>query len=182
MFISDAFAATAANSSAPAAKGVFPPFDVSTFPAQLFWLVITFGTLYFVMSRIALPRVAKILDTRRLRIGNDLDVAAAAQKLAEEAGAHYERTLADAKATVQKSVQDVRDNLAADSNAKRKALESNLNAHLAEAEAKIAAGKAQAMDNVSAIATEAAGAIVRQITGRDADPQALAKAVAGQNV
>jgi F-type H+-transporting ATPase subunit b len=173
MFISDAFAATAANSSAPAAKGVFPPFDVSTFPAQLFWLVITFGTLYFVMSRIALPRVAKIIDTRRLRIDNDL---------AEEAGAHYERTLADAKATVQKSVQDVRDNLAADSNAKRKALEINLNAHLAEAEAKIAAGKAQAMYNVSAIATEAAGAIVRQITGRDADPQALAKAVAGQNV
>ena len=71
---------------------------------------------------------------------------------------------------------------AANRDAKRKALETNLNARLAEAEAKIAAGKAQAMNNVSAIATEAAGAIVRQITGRDADPQALAKAVAGQNV
>ena len=92
MFISDAFAATAANSSAPAAKGVFPPFDVSTFPAQLFWLVITFGTLYFVMSRIALPRVAKILDTRRLRIGNDLDVAAAARLAAQEG---HDTALAD---------------------------------------------------------------------------------------
>jgi F-type H+-transporting ATPase subunit b len=178
MFITEAFAATAATND-PAAKGAFPPFDVSTYPSQLLWLAITFGLLYYVMSRVALPRVSKILEARSARIADDVNAAAAAQKAADDAGAHYEKTLGDAKAVVQKSAQELREKLAAESDAKRKALEADLNARLSEAEAKIAAGKAQAMTNVSTIAADAAGAIVRQITGREADPKAIAQAVAG---
>lgn len=180
MFITEAIAATAAQPGAnAAAKGPFPPFDVSTFAGQLFWLAITFGALYWIMSRVALPRVEKILEVRRLRIEGDLEAASAAQKSAEDAVAHYEKTLADAKAAVQKDVQVLRERLAADTDSKRKALESELNARIAAAEEKIAASKAQAMSNVSAIAADAAGAIVRQITGREADPKAVAQAVAG---
>lgn len=178
MFITDAFAATAAAND-PAVKGVFPPFDTSSFPSQLFWLAITFGLLYYVMSRIALPRVSKILEARSAQIADDMNAAAAAQKAADDAGAHYEKTLGDAKAIVQKSAQDLREKLVEESDSKRKALEADLNARLSEAEAKIAAGKAQAMSNVSMIAADAAGAIVRQITGREADPKAIAEAVAG---
>ena len=180
MFITEAIAATAAQTGAnAAAKGPFPPFDMSTFAGQVFWLAITFGALYWIMSRVALPRVEKILDTRRQRIEGDLEAAAAAQKSAEAAVAHYEKTLADAKASVQKNVQELRDRLGAETDAKRKALESELNARIAAAEEKIAASKAQAMSNVATIAADAAGAIVRQITGREADPKAVAQAVAG---
>jgi F-type H+-transporting ATPase subunit b len=179
MFITQAIAATAAQpGAAAAAKAPFPPFDVSTFAGQVFWLAITFGALYFIMSRVALPRVEKILEVRRLRIEGDLEAAAAAQKSAEAAVAHYEKTLADAKAAVQKNVQELRERLAGEADTRRKALESELNARIAAAEEKIAASKAQAMSNVSAIAAEAAGAIVRQITGREADSKAVAQAVA----
>lgn len=185
MFITEAFAATnaiaATNASAAdaAARVSFPPFDTSTYPSQLLWLVITFGLLYFVMSRIALPRVSKIFEARSARIADDMNAAAAARKAADDAGAHYEKTLGDAKAVVQKSAQELREKLAAESDSRRKALEADLNARLSEAEAKIVAGKAQAMSNVSTIAADAAGAIVRQITGREADPRAIAEAVAG---
>lgn len=181
MFITEAFAATAA-ATAPVAKGPFPPFDTSTYASQLFWLAITFGLLYYMMSRVALPRVAKILEVRSARIAGDVNAASAAQKAADDAGAHYEKTLGDAKAVVQKSAQELRETLAAESDAKRKALEADLNVRLADAEAKIAAGKAQAMSNVSTIAADAAGAIVRQITGREADSKAIAQAVAGLKV
>ncbi len=181
MFITEAAAATAAKDQGTGASAVFPPFDLSTFPSQILWLAISFGVLYYVMARVALPRVASILEKRSGMIASDLDTAQAAQKQANEAGAVYEKTLSDAKANAQKTVQQLRETLTSETDAKRKALESDLNGKLAAAEATIAATKADAMTNVSAIATEAAGAIVRQITGRDADPKVVASAVAAVN-
>ena len=176
MFISEALAAPAANA---AASKVFPPFDFSTYPSQLLWLAITFGVLYYALSKIALPRVAEILEARSAKIAGDLDAANGAKRAADEAGAAYEKSLADAKSASQKNVQDLRDKLQAETDAKRKALEADLNAKLSAAEEKISAMKTQAMSNVSAIAADAASAIVRQVTGREADARLIEDALKG---
>ena len=34
-----------------------PQLDFSTFPNQIFWLVVTLLVIYFVLSRVALPRL-----------------------------------------------------------------------------------------------------------------------------
>ena len=60
----DATHATTAVAGEHGAKGVFPPFDPSTFASQLLWLAITFAALYIVLSRIALPKIGHVLDTR----------------------------------------------------------------------------------------------------------------------
>ena len=59
MFISTALAATAATQGAEHGdkSGSFPPFDPATFSSQLLWLAITFGFFYFIMARVALPRI-----------------------------------------------------------------------------------------------------------------------------
>jgi F-type H+-transporting ATPase subunit b len=157
---------------------VFPPFDTTHFGAQLIWLAITFGALYLLMSRIALPRVAAILDNRQSSISGDLDRATAMQKQADEAGKAYEKTLADAKGNAQALAQETNAKLAAESDAKRKALESDLNARIAAAETQIAETKARAMTHVEAIAADAAGAIVKHLTGKTADADTIARAVA----
>ena len=72
----------------------------------------------------------------------------------------------------------MRDKLAAESATKRKSLEDQLNAKLADAERAIAATKAQAMSHVSEIATTAASDIVTHITGKPADAQKIAAAIA----
>lgn len=160
------------------AKGVFPPFDSSTFAPQLIWLALIFGALYLLMSRIALPRIENILEARRSRIAGDLDDAADMQRKAQAAGAAYEKTLADAKAQAQTMAQKTRDQLAAEAAARRKTLEDELNGKLVDAERSIAASRAQAMTHVTEIAVGAAGEIVAQITGKPADAQAIARAVA----
>ena len=146
----------------------FPPFDASTFPSQILWFFIAFGLLYWFMSKRALPQIAQVIENRKARIARDLDDATAMQQKADAAAAAHEKTLADARAKAQTLAQAARDQLAAESDAKRKALEDEL----------AAATRAQAMTNVSEIARDAAGAIVERLGGRAADPQAISAAVA----
>lgn len=156
----------------------FPPFDPTHFTSQLVWLAITFGAIYFLMSRIALPRVANILSTRKAKIESDLQLAAKAQEEAAAAAAAHQKTLADAKANAQALAQATHTHLTAQTDSRRHALEADLNAKMAEAEAKIAQTKDAAMANVGAIASDTAHAILQHITGQPADPAAVEAALA----
>jgi F-type H+-transporting ATPase subunit b len=156
--------------------GVFPPFDASTYPSQILWFVIAFAILYALMSRVALPRIGDIKKMRRDAIAGELDQAQKLQAQADAAGAAYEKTLADAKARAQTLAQEMHAKLAAETAGKRHELDSDLNIRLAAAEGQIRDMKAKAMSNVSAIAREAAAQIVRHLTGRPADVNAIARA------
>lgn len=158
--------------------GGFPPFDPAHFSSSLIWLALSFGLLYLLMSRIALPRMEKILDTRRSRIDADLDAAKAAKAQADTAAAAHAQTLTDARASAQATAQKAREALGADTAAKRAALESQLTAKLTAAEAQIAATKAQAMTNVASIAHDTAAAIVHHLTGLKPDTNSIAAAIA----
>ena len=156
----------------------FPPFDSSTFPSQLVWLAITFGALYYFMSKRFLPQVGAVIAARHARIAEDLDEATRRQQEAEERVARHEKTLATARANAQALLQAERERLAAESDAKRKSLEKGFAAKLAEAEAGIAATRAEAMTSVGSIAEETAGAIIERLLGRSVDRKAVADAVA----
>ena len=164
------------NPEAGHQAGVFPPFDTHTFLPQLVWLVIIFGALYWLMSRVALPRVQGILDARRARIASDLDTARTMQDQAEAAGEAYEKTLADAKANAQSLAQQTHETLHVEAEARRHTLEADLNGKLAAAEAQIADMKSRAMGNVDGIARDAARAIVQHITGTLPSDEQLAGA------
>ena len=158
--------------------GVFPPFDAHSFLPQIIWLVIIFGALYWLMSRVALPRVEGILDARKHRLSKDLDDAAAMQAQAKAAGEAYDKTLADARARAQAMAQEQHDKLHAESETKRHALEADLNGKLEAAEAQIAETRKRAMSNVASIAEDAAVALVDHLTGRAPDRQTVGAAVA----
>lgn len=164
----------------PAQEATFPPFDPNNFAAELIWLAITFGTIYFLMSRIALPRVTKILAARKDKIDSDLATAAKAQDAAAAAAAAHENTLAEAKAKAQAMGQSAHAEFKADADSRRAALEAELNAKLAAAETQIATTKSAAMANVDSIATDTAQAILQHITGKPADPAAVSAAIAAQ--
>lgn len=174
--ITRAFAATG-PAGAPAAGSSFPPFDASTFGTQLFWLVLCFGLLYWLMSRIGLPRVAGIIEDRAARIAKDLDDASAAKTRARDAGAAYEKQLAEARAKSQAIAQAARDRAAKAADERRKVLEADLAAKLTAAEATITATKNAALGNVGAIAEEATAAIVEQLTGKAPGAAAVKQAV-----
>jgi F-type H+-transporting ATPase subunit b len=169
---------TTATQAQPAAEKPFPPFDTANFVSLLIWLAITFGLLYWLMSRIALPRVAGILEARHAKINSDILAANGKRKEADQAAADYQKTLADARANAQALAQETHARLAAEADAKRHTLETDLNGKLAAAEAQIGQTKAKAMANVDQIAQNTAAAILEHITGKPADSAAIAAAIA----
>ena len=176
--------ATTESTGVPGAQpeAAFPPFDTNNFTSTLVWLILTFGALYFIMSRVALPRVHDILKDRADKIREDLRASFKMREEANQAAASYETTLNEAKARSQALAQETRARVKLDQDAKRLALEADLNAKLQGAETQIAERKASAMASVGQIATEAASAIVQHITGKPADPDAIAAAIAEAKV
>ena len=173
----DVKGATAHTEAEGGHKAPFPPFQKDTFASQLVSLLIAFVALYVIVSRIALPRVGGVIDARQGAIDGDL---AAAQKLKDESDAAlkaYEAELAAARSRAQAIGTETRDRLNAAAEAERKTLEDQLAAKLAAAEKTIAETRESAMSNVRGIASDAASAIVQQLTGKKPDAKSLKSAL-----
>lgn len=161
-------------------SGVFPPFDQTTFASQLLWLVLSFGLFYMLLSRVILPRIGGILETRKGAIKRDLDEATRAKAQADAAVAAYEKDLAEARAKGNAIAATARDAAKAKAAADRAAIEAELNAKIQAAEGRIAEVKSAALADVDAIAEETAAAVVEQLTGSDVPRSEIASAVKAQ--
>jgi F-type H+-transporting ATPase subunit b len=122
----------------------FPPFDAQTFPSQLVWLALTFGLLYLLMWRIALPRISSILEARRQRVEADLAEAQRLKDASDAAIAAHEKALAEARTRAQALASETREKAAAAAEARRKEADAKLNARIAEAEKTIAGTRSAA--------------------------------------
>jgi F-type H+-transporting ATPase subunit b len=147
------------------AKPGLPQLDVSSFAGQLFWLVISFVTLYLVISRIAVPKISGVLADRQSRIKGDLDEAAGAKRASEAALANYEKALSDARARALKLGDEMRTKVQAEANAKNETASKQLALDTQKAEVRIAEMRAGAMSRLGAIARDTASEIIRKLSG-----------------
>lgn len=146
--------------------GVFPPFDSATYGPQLFWLALTFGTLYLLMSKVALPRIGEILEVRRDRIEGDLAEAERLRQKTDQAIEAYESDLSAARAKSHSIADETRNKIKADMDEKRRSVEADLAKQMASAEARILKTKTEALSNVDQIASETAVSVVSKLSGK----------------
>lgn len=142
-----------------------PQLDVHDFAPQLVWLVITFAALYFIMARMAIPRIGAVIEQRRDRIASDLDHAEQLKRRTEEAIAAYEQALAEARAKAHAIAQEARKTLNAEIDQERADLDKKIAAKTTEAESHIQAAKTAALSHVREIASETATEIVQSLIG-----------------
>jgi F-type H+-transporting ATPase subunit b len=88
-------AQVAVASSASGPK--LPQLDIETYASQIFWLTVTFLVLYFLVAKIAMPRIAEVLEGRQERIEDDLDKAETLKKEAYLVRVEYEKALSSAR-------------------------------------------------------------------------------------
>lgn len=171
----DTHAATEAHGAGE--HGAFPPFDPATYGSQLFWLAICFGALYFLMSRVALPRVGAIVEERNNHVARDLAEAGRLKGETDAAIAAYEQALAQARQNAHAIGQQARDAAKAAADADRARIEADLQGRLDAADRRIAEVKTRALAEVDAIAKDAAEAMVEALVGTRANEAEIAGAV-----
>jgi F-type H+-transporting ATPase subunit b len=170
-------ATTAANAAGPG----MPQLDFATFPNQIFWLVIALVAIYFILSRIALPRIAAVLAERQGALTNDLAAAEELKQRAVEAEAAYNKALADARTEASKIADETRAVIQADLDKAIARADAEIAAKAAESEARITEIKAGAVRSIEEVAADVAGDIVSAVApGQKVDAKALAAAVAAR--
>ncbi len=131
-----------------------PQLDVSLYPPQIIWLVISFTLLYLAMTRVALPRISEVLEKRRDRIDGDLDKASSLKKEADEVLAAYEESIAEARTQALAVIKEASDRLAEDSTARHAELSATIADQAEAAEATIARAKESALADIGGIAED----------------------------
>jgi F-type H+-transporting ATPase subunit b len=144
---------------------------------QVFWLVITLIAIFFVLSRIALPRIAAVLAERQGTITNDLAAAEELKSKAADAEAAYQQALTDARAEAARIAEETKAAIKAQLDEAMAQADEEISAKTAESEKALAAIQASAMESVEQVATETAGALVAALGGKD-DAKAVKAAVA----
>ena len=167
----------AAEAAGHAGESVgMPQLDFATFGNQIFWLLITLVVIYFVLSRIALPRISAVLAERQGIITNDIAAAEELKLKAVEAEEAYNQALADARVEANRIVAEARVEIQADLDAAVAKADAEIAAKSAESEKAIAEIRASAMDSVKVVAKDTAKEIVAALGGK-ADAKSITTAV-----
>lgn len=170
-------AADAAHSAAPG----MPQIDFATFPNQIFWLVVTLVAIYFILSRVALPRIASVLAERQGTLTNDLAAAEDLKRKAVEAEAAYNKALADARTEANKIAEETRAAIQADLNVAIARADADIAAKVSESETRIGEIQAGAVQSIEEVARAIAGDIAAAVApGATVDADAIAAAVSAR--
>jgi F-type H+-transporting ATPase subunit b len=145
-------------------------------PNQIFWLLVTLVVIFFVLSRIALPRIASVLAERSGTITNDIAAAEELKLKAQEAEATYNQALADARSEAAKIVAAAKAEIQSELDAELAKADTQISAKTAESEAAIVEIRAGAVKSVTEVAKDTAGDIVAALGGK-ADAKTVTAAV-----
>lgn len=159
------------------ADGGLPQLDLGTFPTQIFWLIISFGLLYWIMTKMAVPRIAEVLEERQDRISDDLETAERLNSEAKSVQEAYEQALSDARAQAHGQIKAANDALAAEQATAEAEHAKKMSRKTKTAETKIAKQRDEALESLMAVASEVAADATAKLIGVTPDEASVKKTV-----
>jgi F-type H+-transporting ATPase subunit b len=170
---------TVAGAAGKASQKGMPQLNFATWPNQVFWLLVALVIIYLVLTKIAMPRIAAILAERRGTIGNDLAAADELKSKAKAAEQAYNIALEQARVEATKIIAATKAAIQKDLDAAMAQADAQIAVKAAESEKRIAEIRAGAMEAVSEVARDTAGALVSALGGQP-DQSAIEAAVAAR--
>ena len=142
-----------------------PQLQPGDFAPQLIWLAIVFTLFYLALSRLALPRIERVLKDRQGKIGGDLQAARDAQHNADKEAERYEAEIAAAKTKGHGLIRASREKLDGELGEKRKDLDTQLAQKTAETEKRVQGLLERASGEMEAMTAGAVSDIVKVLAG-----------------
>ncbi len=172
----DAAQAVAGAADHAASTPGMPQLDVTNFGNLIFWLLVVLAVIYWVLSRVALPRIGGVLSDRQGAITGDLMAAEEFKQKAKEAEAAYDKALADARAEAQKIIATNKAEMQKELDAAIAHADAEIAARASESEKRITEIRASAAEDARSVAREVTAALVENFGGK-ADQNAVSEAV-----
>ena len=120
-----------------AESGGMPQLDPEFWFSQIFWLVITFGILYLVLSKLILPKISDNLETRKSQVLDNLELAEKQRNNSEAKLKEFENIILNSKIEAKNLFNDSRMKLLENINKKREKLEQEIDKEVKIVEAEI---------------------------------------------
>ena len=158
-------------------SGGLPQLDITTWPSQLFWLVITFVIGYILISSLVAPSISSVLENRSTKISDDLETAKKAQDNAKEVYTSYEESLSEARSQAAIAAAKALEEAKAETASRDAAINKKLAASAKKAEARLSEMRDEALSSLEDLATETSQKIITELT-----PVKVTKAVVKKHV
>ena len=133
--------------------------------SQIFWLVLTFGMLYMLLSKLILPKISKNLETRKSQILENIEAAEKQREESEQKIKDYNKIINDGKTEAKNYFSQAREKILKDINKKKEGLENDINDEINKAEIEIQNLKKKSSEKINKIAIETSANLIHQLLG-----------------
>jgi len=144
-----------------------PQMVLTDYPPQIIWLVIAFILLYFLMTKVALPRVAEILDKRDRTVNDNIKEAEKLKKDAEEAAVKYTKIIDDAQINADNILKETTKQITREIKEKNEVFLEDLKKKERESEKRIEKARGEAMSHVNAVSMQITEQITKVLIGEE---------------
>ena len=156
-----------------AESGGMPQLNPEFWISQIFWLVITFGILYIILSKIILPKISDNLETRKSQVLDNLEVAEKQRNDSETKLREFDNIILKSKINAKNLFNESRKKLLDNINNKRLKLEQELDKEVKIVEAEIEELKKKAPEKINNIAVETSSDIIHQLIGANVNNSSI---------
>jgi F-type H+-transporting ATPase subunit b len=145
--------------------------------SQIFWLTITFGILYIVLSKFILPKISTNLETRKSQILENIEAAEKKRKESELKLDEYEKIIQNSKNEAKSYFKQTKEKVLKDINLKKETLEKELDIEIQKAEAEIQEFRNKAPEKINIIAMETSSDLIKKIIGTEINKSSISAIV-----
>ena len=142
-----------------------PQLNLEFWISQIFWLILTFGILYVLLSKLILPKISANLEIRKSQILENVEAAEKQREESEQKIKNYEKIIQDSKVEAKNYFNQTREKILRNINQKKNNLENELNEEIKKAENEIKELKNKSPEKINKIAIETSSDLIKQLMG-----------------
>ena len=154
-----------------------PQLNPEFWAAQIFWLILTFSSLYLIIWKVFLPKITLSIENRKSRVVNDLDEAQKLKENAEKKLNEYNKIIEESKKEAKKIIEDSKKKLDRDIENKKQKFNDEIEKELLATEEEIKDLKKSSISNINRIATETTTEIIKQIINTEVNKSSVSAIV-----